>query len=207
MSAANNIYQKMKMKATDVAGQMAGSGWTKAVFPKNLSGELDDTLVHNAKAMAARNALGDRFGKDLEMEGISGVQKLKATEAIRKADAGNIEDAYDSLENIFKKNANPRKKERFMQNFSGMADEMDISSVKEDIMNEPGAFGIKNPFRYHTKRAAAYFQNPDDSIRRTRYATAGAAYAGMAVGGRFLSGGTLTHDEYGKSDLAGIPFI
>ena len=29
----------------------------------------------------------------------------------------------------------------------------------------------------------------------------------LSVGGRYLQGGTLTTDQYGRKDIAGIPFL
>lgn len=51
-----------------------------------------------------------------------------------------------------------------------------------------------------------YFsQNKKDNYIRVG-ATAGAISA-VGVGTRYLSGGTLTRDQYGQKDIAGIPFI
>ena len=61
----------------------------------------------------------------------------------------------------------------------------------------------QKPFIY----PVAYFSNPDKHIRHTRINTAIGTYAGVAVGGRYLSGGTLTRDKYGRKDIAGIPFL
>lgn len=53
----------------------------------------------------------------------------------------------------------------------------------------------------------AYFDVTDPAKKKARITTAAVGYAGVAVGGRYLSGGTLTRDNYGQRDIAGVPFI
>ena len=54
---------------------------------------------------------------------------------------------------------------------------------------------------------SAYYLSPDKKTRNTRIATTIGTASALAVGGRYLSGGTLTTDRYGQKDIAGIPFI
>ena len=60
---------------------------------------------------------------------------------------------------------------------------------------------------FSSKYPQAYFKNPDKKVRNTRIGTAVGAYAALSVGGRYLQGGTLTTDQYGRKDIAGIPFL
>lgn len=57
------------------------------------------------------------------------------------------------------------------------------------------------------KYAQAYYNNPDKKVRNRRIGTTIAAVEATAIGGRYLSGGTLTTDNYGRKDIAGIPFL
>lgn len=52
-----------------------------------------------------------------------------------------------------------------------------------------------------------YFKNPDERVRSNRILGAVGAYGAVSVGGRLMSGGTLSVDRYGRENLAGIPFI
>ena len=54
---------------------------------------------------------------------------------------------------------------------------------------------------------SAYYLSPDKKTRNTRIAATAGTVSAVSVGGRFLSGGTLTRDQYGQKDIAGIPFI
>lgn len=52
-----------------------------------------------------------------------------------------------------------------------------------------------------------YFKNPDERVRSNRILGTVGAYGAVSVGGRLMSGGTLSVDRYGRENLAGIPFI
>lgn len=65
----------------------------------------------------------------------------------------------------------------------------------------------KNKFERYINYPQAYFNSPDFKTNAVRMGTAVGTYAGAAVGGRYLSGGTLTTDNYGQKNIAGIPFI
>lgn len=52
-----------------------------------------------------------------------------------------------------------------------------------------------------------YFKNPDQQVRTNRILGAAGAYGAVTIGGRLMSGGSLSVDRYGRQDLAGIPFI
>ena len=54
---------------------------------------------------------------------------------------------------------------------------------------------------------SAYYLSPDKKTRNTRIAATVGTASALAVGGRYLSGGTLTTDRYGQKNIAGIPFI
>ena len=53
--------------------------------------------------------------------------------------------------------------------------------------------------------AGGYFG--DKTYGGTRVKAAIGAYAGVNIGGRFLSGGGITRNNTGERDIAGIPFI
>ena len=82
-----------------------------------------------------------------------------------------------------------------------------VLSSKVDI-NTVGQGGSKNA-KIHKALAypQAYFMNPDKKVQAARIGAVAATYAGGALAGRGLSGGTLTRDNYGRKDIAGVPFI
>ena len=78
-------------------------------------------------------------------------------------------------------------------------DVMDKPIDREKAINSNGKKMIVYP--------KTYYWNPDKTIRNTRIAATVGTASALAVGGRYLSGGTLTTDRYGQKDIAGIPFI
>lgn len=58
--------------------------------------------------------------------------------------------------------------------------------------------------RDHTKD---YFMSGDLGTNALRWGAAGAAYGGVAVGTRVMSGGSATTNNQGQRDIAGIPFL
>lgn len=52
-----------------------------------------------------------------------------------------------------------------------------------------------------------YYTNGSNRELATKAAATAGVYAAGAIGGRYLSGGTLTTNNQGESDIAGIPFI
>ncbi len=52
-----------------------------------------------------------------------------------------------------------------------------------------------------------YFTNSNDKVRQNRYLGAIGGYSAATIGYRILSGGTFSRDRYGRSDIAGVPFV
>ena len=55
--------------------------------------------------------------------------------------------------------------------------------------------------------AGSYFMGGTAAQNATRIGTVGAGYMGVNLAGRGLTGGTLTKNNKGERDIAGIPFI
>lgn len=84
-----------------------------------------------------------------------------------------------------------------------------LQKYAQDVMDKPidrevAVNSIDKKLAMYPK---AYYTNPDKKIRNTRIAATAGVVGTVAVGGRYLSGGTLTRDQYGQQDIAGIPFI
>lgn len=57
------------------------------------------------------------------------------------------------------------------------------------------------------KEAKDYFVGGDFTQNAARIGAATAAVGGVAVGTRYMSGGSVTHNNQGRRDIAGIPFV
>lgn len=83
----------------------------------------------------------------------------------------------------------------YRKNFSNIQNAKSVSEEQYKFLRKD------NGLFYHPNKARAYFM--EDGKKAARIGT----YAGGAVGLRLLSGGNLTHDNTGKRDIVGIPFI
>lgn len=77
------------------------------------------------------------------------------------------------------------------------------SSLKSDLSNVQQGFMMQD--QSALEKAQTYFSNGE--YGKKRMAAAGIGVAGVAVGGRLASGGSLTRDAEGRRDIVGVPFI
>lgn len=187
----NSVLNKIGAGINDVATSIAKTDWYNSVVPKNINAEIASHVAGSTKHQTAfaqdaiRNTLSSRMEITDDIE--SAIRKVSAKNLNESIDAniGSIEGVPDAVLDIIKKRAN--------DSITGI----DGSKVVKQMTGTERA--IATP--------GAYFSHPDKKVKNTRIATAAAAYAGVAVGGRYLSGGTLTSDNYGQRDIAGIPFV
>ena len=83
-------------------------------------------------------------------------------------------------------------------------DESYYSHVPNVLIENARAYGS-----IPAKTLGYYFLGKHTSLgqRVARIGAAAGLYAGGAIGTRYLTGGTLTYNNEGESDIAGIPFI
>lgn len=190
----NKALNTIGSKIQDVASSISNSNWAKAVIPT--TNELNETIAKNTKL--AGSLYNENIQKNLAsmFQGIN----IPEEEAIRMAKNVNIknyEESIDALaDNISKYTDKPVDK---------------VIQRAKEVTNAEISRGI-DPDTIPTsskvlKYPQAYFMNQDKKIKNTRIATAAAAYTGVAISGRYLSGGTLTRDNYGRKDIAGVPFV
>lgn len=156
----------------------------------NIDGSNDNPLnqrLHNIIDYKG-NALAELFDTKTEKE---------MKDVINNMNLGNINDSFQKIYQFTGGNDDITKE------FKKMHKEAD-KFVQGAASNMESTMGTVN---YALNMPKAYFSNPDKDIRNARIGAAVGAYAGVAVGGRLLSGGTLTADSYGRKDIAGVPFI
>lgn len=82
------------------------------------------------------------------------------------------------------------------------------SNVRGFYMNgEDGDPTILGTLNYVGATAHAYFNPADKKIAKNRKFGAAGTYVAGTAGMRYLQGGTLTKDEYGESNIVGVPFV
>lgn len=190
----NKALNTVGAKIQDVASSVVNSKWGQAVIPT--ANELNQTISSNTKL--AGSLYNENIQKSLThmFEGLN-VPTEEATRMAKTVNVKNYDKAINALsEDISEYTDKPvekvieRAKTVTQKEISKGIDPENLS-IPDKILKYPGA----------------YFTNPDNKIKNTRIATAVTAYAGTAVGARYLSGGTLTTDNYGRKDIAGVPFL
>lgn len=190
----NKVLNTVGAKIQDVASSVINSKWAQNVIPT--TNELNKTIANNVKLSSSLQNESIQKGIATMLQGIN-VPETEAIKVAKGIKVSNYSDAINSLgDNISDYTDKPvdKIKERaksIVEEEISKGIDPDMISKKDKILRYPGA----------------YFMNSDKKIRNTRYATAIGTYAGVAVGGRYLTGGTITHDSYGRKDIAGIPFI
>lgn len=211
-----------------------GAGIAAAVNPKAIAEAISGSKIKESKLYKAIIPGKDNFYKEVTNM-INNDDKLKASlksqdvektiatkikeyangakidisdETAQKiAHAGNgvvTDEAFENINKALQENGLAKEKtDKLTSKLQKYAqDVMDKPIDREKAINSNG----KKMIVY----SKTYYSNPDKTIRNTRIAaTAGAVgtASALAVGGRYLSGGTLTRDQYGQKDIAGIPFI
>lgn len=213
MAGFNDMFAKGAKGIGDIAGQISSSQFFKNVIPtrEGFGQELASYINSNQKIKVSyiqsdlAGAIGRAAERPLAKAGLSPEENKAVIEQLSNALKGTdySEKDLDALADIMSKH-----------NISGAAFETfkkDASNKIQSVLNSKHVENITPEIIegiYHPKTyAATYFNNPDQTIKRQRIAAIAGTYAGVAVGARALSGGNLTHDEYGQRDIAGIPFI
>lgn len=197
MSTYKKLISDIGKGFGDIAKEIAGSDYARTIYPgkQALVTELNQTIAGNAKL--AGGLMDDKVQatvrgtlEAMEMPGID--------DMVGKVHAKSYEKDIEGLADEIAKHSDK----------ADVAIGMMKEEAKEvvDAGLNPNALNL-DIIDKATKYPRAYFSHPDKKVRENRIATAAAAYAGVAIGGRYLSGGTLTTDNYGRKDIAGIPFI
>ena len=196
----------------DIAASIAKNDYVQAVFPgvaplkqeinERIGSYVDDGsyikilkdkglgVSSTKKDAKIIQTFADNFDPDnLADIGLSADVISKITAYNDTVTSKNVQDALSSI----KKDANS-------EHISKLIDE----HITPQIMHKTGfedASARIHGVNYALNVPRAYYGNPDKKIRNTRIATTAGAYVGAAVGGRYLAGGTLTTDSYGRKDI------
>lgn len=213
MAGFNDILEKGTKGIGDIAGQISSSQFFKNVVPtaEGFGQELSAQISSNQKVKISylqdrlANAVGAAADRPLVKAGLSPDEIKAVNEQLAQALKGSdySDAALDTLSGIMSKhNIDDATFAKFKKLASkNISDTLNTASVT--IEKATLTEGMLHPLRY----ASTYFNNPDKTIKKQRIAAVAGTYAGVAVGARALSGGNLTHDEYGQRDIAGVPFI
>lgn len=197
----------------EVVDSIASSNFAKNLIPS--TNEIDSTLAGMASkgkyfkitndgiTSAATSTKSVQYIKDgveryVNSSSADAQTAAQAKKLISGINVSNAEDILSQLEKLSPEDqVLSRHMARARQQFS-KEDPINAGNVKYKMG------GIVN---YYANMPVAYFNNPDKTIRDSRIKTAIGGYATLAIGGRIMSGGSLTADSYGRKDIAGVPFL
>lgn len=212
MANYQSIMEDIGKKAIDFAKRIAGESYVNNVFPSKMSfmNEVGEAINNNAKINARLHAdainkqmPGDiqdfaqtlkELGHDINIDGDKAKQIARVMHG-----SDYSEQAFEKLNKELQKEGIDESNASNLTNFirqqseNILAEQLDVSSIP---------VSQKIPTYIQT-----YLSNPDKKVKTQRIATMATSVAGISVGGRYLSGGTLTTDKYGQKDIAGIPFL
>lgn len=177
----------------DITSSITNSKWAKSIIPTVQ--ELNQTIAHDPKMSI--KWMDEKVQKDVS-------KRLKNF---------NIpEDEAKKLSETIFSNTYEKDIEALSENINQYVNDTDkaikVLKTKTGKVIDEGLDTVTPGLHDKiTKYPQAYFKNPDKKIRNTRIGTAIGAYTALSVGGRYLQGGTLTTDQYGRKDIAGIPFL
>lgn len=206
------VGQTIRKVATSIAGEH-GTKWANTVAPNNLADEIADTMkkdfvsggIFNENTKRPINDAVDRIlnaSNQTENEAL----KQQAEELINNINKDNLDETLEKLQQILagdgslQKRINAefaRAKKTTMERMQQSAGDITTADMKAQYTKP----------EYYAKAAKAYFKGPTKEVGKTRKISAVAGYMGVASGARILSGGNPVQDEYGQTDIAGIPFI
>lgn len=184
----SGAWQKADSIAEDIAGSEAFKKYYKRIIPGSVdfASETAESFAKRASAKTAAASASNMVG------GLSDEVRTALAKARSTADIEKIATTH----NLDKDVANAVK-EAFSDN---------VDQLRQSV-NYAQRFAKEKPLTRAAESTIAYFTNPDKATRNTRIAAVAGTYGVAAIGARYMNGGTLTRDQYGRSDIAGIPFI
>ena len=174
----------------DVASSISNSKWAKSIIPT--VDELNKTIANNSKLSNSLHTENIQKSLSSMFQGIN-IPEEEAIKMAKTVNGKNYEKAIDNLSESIAEHTD-KPVDKVIQRAKTITEKELNKAIDTDMMSIPDKI-MKYP--------QAYFKNPDKKIRNTRIGTAVGTYAALSVGGRYLQGGTLTTDQYGRKDIAG----
>ena len=210
MGIPGKSFIKTLVPTADSIGETLVEQARKKALKKG-TGQLTEELMQSAVAYADMIKLEN--GKIFKhrtnfVEAAKGINSSNLDQSMEKM-GGILRKAKYSDEQVSKVIAQARESaENSIESLEEAARGVNRSNVAGFYMNGPdGEPTILGALNYVGANANAYFNPGDKMISRNRKFGAAGAYVAGTAGMRYLQGGTLTKDEYGESNIVGVPFI
>lgn len=217
----NDMMHGIVQGIDDFSKQLTSSSFYQDVIPgkEGFGQELAQKIGSNDAIKLDTPGVRDKIYRDIWNSTKIRLEQTTRDEDLAEDLADEIMDAFrntdysnqdiEKIASLLKKNNVSDKR---VESFKSEAKDA-VKSILNNVESEPIIPGYSdimhegNPFGRAGLYVQTYFGHPDAKVRQRRITAVAGTYAGVAVGGRLLSGGTLTEDNYGRRDIAGIPFI
>ena len=184
----------------DIAKSISGN-----IYPgrDELIEELNETMVKNVSSSKKFLDKQAQLGAKEALEKIGNIPKEEAEKISKTVSSKNLDKSIEKLrDTVSEKLPEGKDIDNVLNTVKKRAEK--TMSKEPDLEN---VLQTMNPIEKYANYPKAYFTNPDKTVRNTRKGVAIGTYTGLAIGGRYLQGGSLTRDEYGRRDIAGVPFL
>lgn len=184
----------------DIAKSISGN-----IYPgrDELIEELNETMVKNVSSSKKFLDKQAQLGAKEALEKIGNIPKEEAEKISKTVSSKNLDKSIEKLrDTVSEKLPEGKDIDNVLNTVKKRAEK--TMSKEPDLEN---VLQTMNPIEKYANYPKAYFTNSDKTVRNTRKGVAIGTYAGLAIGGRYLQGGSLTRDEYGRRDIAGVPFL
>lgn len=208
--AANGsgLIKKGVQSINNIAEAVCGAEYWRKIAPgmEQLQKEVGEHMARNGMAAKSYTEDAIREASDKIARGIYSAQSKDI----------NTQEFKDFIGDISKKISSGSSIDDILEEHKAAFGGRDITKFKESVAKSLGnqvesspeqTYKNANVLEKLVETPKAYFTNPDKDIRKARIIGTGVMYAGAAVGSRYLTGGTLTRDSYGRKDIAGVPFV
>ena len=194
---SNDFIKKLIPAKGEIRETMAGLV-EEGNYYKIFENGLKKGVRYDEQALKVDMGIGTFNHKRLSSLGLSQQEADDVMNLLSNIAPDNVQDTLKTLYNIQPSN---ERYQKIINILEGRANKAKIT------INPNTVDTSMNILNYYSNIPHAYFNHPDKDISFARKSTAVGAYAAVAIGGRYLNGGTLTADSEGRRDIAGVPFL
>lgn len=192
--AGSQFIKNVKTTVAELDENMARLSSQGKLFQVPFARNMTDRGIGNE---AMNSKVTDAFAGLFEDLGLEGEELAKAQKIAKSANSENLDQIFGDIQSNF-----GGKLDKYKESVQKIFE----SQAKQDT-GEKSLKEMMGNINYYANIPKAYFNPADPKVRSDRIKAAVGGYAGVAIGGRVLQGGTLTTNEYGERDIAGIPFV
>lgn len=194
-SAAQKIFNGIREFGDDVAG--GSEIWQKLTSFSPTKAEAGVTNIHmNEEGMGTLKSYQDALSK----------QQQRMAEQMNKYDPATRGTSNESTDKMYEKYKaqHDALQTEIDRTSKALVNPSSVEGGKFSITTEPGTGAKVKNLGENIKN---YYTEGDAGTLATRAGVTAGVYGAGAVGLRYASGGNLTTNSNGESDIAGIPFI